>query len=51
MRQTFPRNTLCFSPQDIHILQCGVRRRPGRPMSTNADATHFAEVSDCFFSR
>ena len=30
---------------DVRMFGCGVRRRQGRPMSTNADAAHFAEVS------
>jgi hypothetical protein len=31
--------------RDITLQNCGVRRRPGKPMSTNADASHFAECS------
>ena len=29
----------------MHLEDCGVRWRPGRPMSTTADASHFSECS------
>jgi len=31
--------------RDITITSCGVRARPGRPMSITADASHFSETS------
>ena len=31
--------------KDIHLKNCGVRWRPGRPMSITADASHFNECS------
>jgi hypothetical protein len=30
---------------DVHLKNCGVRWRPGRPMSITADASHFSECS------
>ena len=30
---------------DVTLRRCGIRRRPGRPMSITADASHFSEVS------
>ena len=30
---------------NAHLKDCGVRRRPGRPMSITADASHFNECS------
>jgi hypothetical protein len=30
---------------NVHLKNCGVRRRPGRPMSITADASHFSECN------